>query len=108
VVSVDARFGNYRQAISVTQADAGIPQPLSEETIRRLITDRKFELPHRQGALEIRGEIFSIYPALVWRPCRESLTPYVPFHLVTVGDYRLYVRIDGNVFTKLHTDIPGI
>jgi hypothetical protein len=108
VVSVDARFGNYRQAISVTEAAAGIPQPLSEETIRRLITDRKFELPHRRGTLEIRGEIFSIYPALVWRPCRESLTPYVPFHLVTVGDHRLYVRIDGNVFTKLHTDIPGI
>jgi hypothetical protein len=29
-------------------------------------------------------------------------------NLVTVGDHRLYVRIDGIVFTKLHTDIPGI
>ena len=56
----------------------------------------------------VRKEAFCLYPALVWRPCLESLSPFYPFHLVTVGDHRIYIRVDGRVFTKLHTNIAGV
>lgn len=107
-VSVDARFGNYRQAITVDERGAPFAFSLPDEAILDLTIDRQLELPRREGRLRIRKESFCLYPTLVWRPCLESLSPYYPFHMITVGHRRIYVRIDGRVFTRLHTYIPGI
>jgi hypothetical protein len=62
----------------------------------------------RQGRLVVRPEAHCLYPALVWRPCLESLSPFFPFHMLTVGDHRIYVRVDGRLFTTLHINLPGI
>ena len=56
----------------------------------------------------MRPESYCLYPTLVWRPCLESLSPFVPFHMVTAGDYRIYVRLDGRIFATLHINVPGI
>ena len=56
----------------------------------------------------MRPEAYALYPTLVWRPCRESLSPFVPFHLVVTGQHSMFVRLDGRVFTKLHLNTPGI
>ena len=37
----------------------------------------------------------------------ESLSPYYPFHMIIIGDHRLYIRSDGKVFTELHDAGPG-
>ena len=84
----------------LVKADAS----LEEVTV---LEARRFELPDRKGRLLVRKEAICIFPTLVWRPCRESLSPYWPFYMLTVGDARLYVRIDGAVFTALHGE-PGI
>jgi hypothetical protein len=106
-VSVNARTGDYRQSIMVDAGGPGILTGLSETKIRALTINKKFDLPNRQGRLFVRPEAFALSPTLVWQPCLESLSPFYPFHLVTVGVYNLYVRVDGEVFTELHTDIPG-
>lgn len=62
----------------------------------------------RKGRLKIRKEAYLLYPTLVWRPCRESMSPYVPFFMVTVGDRRIYLRVDGQVFPTLHINDRGI
>ena len=62
----------------------------------------------RKGRLIVRKEAHGLYPTLVWQPCRESLSPYYPFFMVTVGAQRIYVRVDGQVFTKLHDKGRGI
>jgi len=36
---------------------------------------------------------------LVWKPCMESLSPFFPFHMFTVGAHGIYVRTDGVIFT---------
>jgi hypothetical protein len=50
-------------------------------------------------APDVRG--IGIHPALVWKPCVESRSPYYPFRLVTVGGRTKYVRIDGKEFESL-------
>jgi hypothetical protein len=51
-----------------------------------------------------RRETALIAPAMVWKPCRESLSPLYRFYRVTAGPHTLYVRIDGEVFSSLNDD----
>jgi hypothetical protein len=106
-VSVNARTGDYRQSIMVDPGGPGILTGLDDDQIRALTIGKKFNLPNRQGRLFVREEAAALSPTLVWQPCLESLSPFYPFHLVSVGAFNLYVRVDGQVFTELHTDIPG-
>jgi hypothetical protein len=106
-VSVNARTGDYRQSIMVDAGGPPILTGLDETQIRALTIGKKFDLPNRQGRIFIRAEAFVLSPTLVWQPCLESLSPFYPFHLVSIGAFNLYVRVDGQVFTELHTDIPG-
>ena len=66
-----------------------------------------YALPDQRGSLLVRPRAATIYPLLVWKPCVESLSPYYPFHMIIVGDHRLYIRSDGKVFTELHDAGPG-
>jgi hypothetical protein len=106
-VLVNARTGEYLQ--SAVQAERGrVFQLTDPKAIRDRVINRKFELPDRAGRLVLRPEAFCQYPLLVWKPCRESLSPLYPFHLFTAGSHRLYVRVDGATFTALHDTDHGI
>ncbi len=107
-VAVDGWSGDYRQAISVPPEGSSILSALESKAVLDLILGQTLELEGRQGRLPVRKEAYSLYPALVWRPCLESLSPFVPFHMLTVGAHRIYVRPDRQIFTFLHTDTPGI
>ena len=106
-VSVNAYTGDYRQSIMVDAGGPPILTGLDEAQIRALTINKKFDLPNRQGRIFVSAQAFALSPTLVWQPCLESLSPFYPFHLVSVGAFNLYVRVDGQVFTELHTDIPG-
>ncbi len=108
LASVDARFGDYRQAVAVPERHSALLPNLDPKAMLKKIVGRRFELEDRLGRLLVRKEALCVYPTLVWKPCRESLSPFWPFHLVTVGNYQLYIRIDGMVFTKLHDAERGI
>jgi hypothetical protein len=105
--AVDGRWGDYMQA-------ALLPKPQSErsrltlEQAFKLIAGKRIELGDRRGRLLVRKEAVCIYPHLVWRPCLESLSPYYPFYMFTVGGERVYVRIDGAVFASLTLDMKGV
>jgi hypothetical protein len=107
-VAVDARFGDYRQAIAVPARGSGILTALDRKAVLNETVGRTIDLGGRLGRLTVRKESYCLYPVLLWRPCLESLSPFVPFHMLTVGDHRIYVRLDGRIFTKLHIDTPGI
>jgi hypothetical protein len=91
-----------------------------ESAVRRLNTkEGVFSAISREAALKIgmsqtnfnpqmtRKEAIGIHPNLVWKPCRESFSPFVPFYLLTIGEHLLYVRVDGVAFTELHTHDQG-
>jgi hypothetical protein len=81
---------------------------MEREAALKTVVGRIVELPDRVGRLRIRPDALCQYPHLVWKPCRESLSPYYPFYMFTVGAYRVYVRSDGAVFTELHATDHGI
>ena len=107
-VAVDARFGDYRQAIALPRGGSSILAALDQKTVLRETLERPIDLGDRAGRLVVRREAYCLYPTLVWRPCRESLSPFVPFHMVTAGSHRIYVRLDGRIFAGLRLHNPGI
>jgi hypothetical protein len=105
---VDARFGVYQQS-AILGGRRSHPLPaMRKETLVNRIVGSAFELEDKLGRLLVRREAYCLYPTLVWKPCRESLSPFWPFAMFTVGSHRLYVRVDGEVFTALHDDERGI
>jgi hypothetical protein len=107
-VSVDARFGQYRQSIALRDGGAHVLPMLDRNAVIGKVVDQVIDLGDQVGRIPIRPEAHCLYPILVWEPCRESLSPFYPFYMFTIGAYRLYVRIDGAVFTQLHTFDRGI
>ena len=105
--AVDARWGDYLQSVLLPKPQVERAR-LTLEQAYELVVGKRFDLGDRRGRLLVRKEAVCIYPHLVWRPCLESLSPYYPFYLFTVGHQRLYVRIDGAVFASLTTDMKGI
>ncbi len=106
-VLIDAKNGLYLQS-AVHTGDGSVFAHRSREEVARSVIGTVVELPNEMGRIPIREEAVCQYPILVWRPCRESLSPLYPFHLFTVGGHRIYVRIDGAVFTELHTTGRGL
>jgi hypothetical protein len=108
LASVDARSGYYRQAVALPEPGTQLVANLDRKALLERVVGNKFELEDRLGRLVVRREAACLYPTLVWKPCRESLSPFWPFHMMTVGAHPLYIRIDGAIFTKLHDDERGI
>ena len=110
-IRFDARFGNYQQAIAVRHLHPQAPMfgfGNAEEVVEHVLAQR-LELPDSGGRLVVRREGLSVHRCLVWRPCRQSLSPFYPFRMVSIGALRLYVRIfDGAVFIALTIDKGGI
>jgi hypothetical protein len=103
---VDARRGTYRSAARFVGERATWDVIGRDEALKRVV-GRRFQLPRNRGRVLVRKEAICLFPTLVWRPCRESLSHFWPFYMLTIGDERLYIRIDGAIFTELHSE-PGI
>ena len=105
--AVDGRWGDYMQSVLLPNPQKAGAR-LTLEQAFKLIVGQRVELAGRKGRLLVRKEAVCMYPHLVWRPCLESLSPYYPFYMFTVGNERIYVRIDGAVFSSLTLDMKGI
>src|SRR5262249_1141167 len=108
VINVDARFGTYQQARVLPEPRATALLLHGHDEVHHAVHERLHQLPDELGELRIRSGLACITDPWVWRPCRESLSPYYPFKLVTYGAHQLYVRSDGRVFTHLTTTGRGI
>lgn len=99
LVIVDGKDGSYGQASFAKDLKNPIDFVLlSKEKVKALI----------EKQLDVKKEKIIVNDRyLVWMPCIESFSPHFPFHEVTIGKYKVYVRIDGKIFTNLTTGIPG-
>jgi hypothetical protein len=102
---VDALDGTYFQCAALSAPPA--VKSFDAAAALKLCLGRRFMLPNNRGSLLVRAEAASVHPVMGWRPCAESKSPYQPFYIVIIGPDRLYVRIDGAVFTELHDAVPG-
>jgi len=94
IMSISAQDAAYREFTCSTNIKESFSfKPLTEKKIRDLIKDK-------YGLTRAVKEM-SIHKALVWKYCKQSLTVYQPFHMVTVGKRTAYIRFDKKMFTKL-------
>jgi hypothetical protein len=75
---------------------------MSRKEVAKKISGQIIDMGENTGSLIFQEGTFDISPTMVWRPCRESLSPYYPFHVATIGDKHVYVGYDGTVYPALH------
>lgn len=108
LISIDGKFATYQESAFIERPGKTISfDPLSHKQILRLL-GKGVRLRQEKKLLRIHPQAMCIYPILVWRPCKESMSPYMPFHMVTVGSHQLYIRVDGKIFSELTTNQPGL
>lgn len=106
LADVDARFGVFKslRILPRPARDWAIGAPGSErlrDVLARLVDGKRFDVPDEGGRFKVYPGTYAVSPVLVWRPCRESWSPHLPFYHLVIGGQSLYVRIDGRVFTRL-------
>jgi len=97
---VDALHGVFQGAHGLT--DSRRPPIIGREEALKAARAAAIDLEDGVGRLRLREGLFCLYPTLVWRPCRESRSPYYPFYQITAGGSLLYVGYDGRVYAGLH------
>jgi hypothetical protein len=107
-IIVDGRTGVYNQSIVSEAGTENILSLNDPEQAAAQVIGQDIQLPGVRGRLHVLPQAVSQHPAMVWKPCRESLSPYYPFHLFTSGGNQIYVRSDGMVFTELHDQDRGL
>jgi hypothetical protein len=108
MVSIDAKTGVYKQAIKLPEPSNHLSTAYNRKELSASVVNKRFELANQTGKLIIRPEAYCLYPTLVWKPCLESMSPFWPFHMYTIGAQHVYVRIDGAIFTQLHDMYKGL
>ena len=55
----------------------------------------------RKWEFEFRREHVGLHPVLVWKPCRQSPSPFLPFYQFSVGGSFEYLRVDGEAVQRV-------
>ncbi|MFT3910638.1 MAG: hypothetical protein QM737_14525 [Ferruginibacter sp.] len=109
LMSIDARYGDYKQGVILPKPAPHLSSAYNrKEVVKKVVNTKIMHDDDKLGRMVIHPEAYCLYPTLVWKPCRESLSPFWPFHMFTIGSRHVYVRIDGAIFTQLHDDAKGV
>jgi hypothetical protein len=104
---LDAYDGSYRESAPT------IPdQPVSLNAAQaRLDTIMRKGVLHTEGgggqAVPVWPSTSGVFPGLTWRPCLESLSPYLPFLQLHTGNRQIHIRLDGTVFGEISIRFSG-
>lgn len=92
LMRVNAKNARFQEAKIAIYADQ--PFSLTRFTDKQIMK----RLIDKYGSL--KGKIV-IDPILVWKPCVQSYSRFLPFYKVKMGSRTVYVRIDGEVYARL-------
>ena len=100
LLSIDALYGNFRGG---QVFDKPIRKPfVDRNSIIKELLGKPVDLGDKLGRVIIRDGTFCFYPIMVWKPCKESRSPYYPFYMITIGNRNIYVGYDGKFYSELH------
>ena len=97
---VDAHTAEFGEAIAVESEEGWLPPFVEPQRALDFWSARLVDLPALRYR-RIAREAVKVDDRLVWRPCDQSTTPFLPFYQVMVGDNLVYLRIDGEAFDRL-------
>jgi hypothetical protein len=101
VVSIDGRFGNYRESCFAKEVNNPLGYRYLDRKKITLLLENWLQHEHKGIVLKVFPKAMLIDPVMVWKPCQESYSPYLPFYVVHLGTNNVYVRIDGEVYSEL-------
>jgi hypothetical protein len=103
---VDARYGNLESVFALKRGAK--PFETNIKRVAAKLGGLRISLPQDKGRYRLVKDKFRIEKSLVWRPCRQSYSPHLPFWQISAGPFTFYQRIDGPVFAQLTLDGKGI
>lgn len=106
LTQIDARFGVFH-SLQLREKPSR-QEFLPRDAVLDRVAYQRFELPEQRGRLVLHPDVACLAPTLVWQPCWESWSPHLPFYQLTIGEHTVYVRVDGEVFTRLTTTGRGV
>jgi hypothetical protein len=95
-VAVDASSG---EPLCLTRNRGYLPLPEPSE-VEEALAYAQARGAHAFAEELVRGR-FTVSTPLVWRPCRESTTPFQPFQRITADGRTLYRDVRGRVHSRL-------
>lgn len=99
-VTIDAEDGELLEVSGVSEKGQVLqPYVTPAATLDRLYGEAD-RMP-TANRFQIRPGVVGQHPVLVWKPCGQSSSPFLPFYQFSVGDTFVYYRLDGRRFDEL-------
>ena len=103
---LDATDGSYRESAPVDPDHPASPAA-ARARLDAMLADGAVTLEESREPVPIWPGMTAVFPSLTWRPCLESLSPYLPFLHVNTGNRQLHIRLDGKVFGEISIRFSG-
>ena len=103
---LDGYDGRYRESVPV---EAGLPTvpDAAQARLEAMLAQGMTETEGSREPVPVWQRTTAVFPTFTWRPCLESLSPYLPFLHVHTGNRQLHIRLDGKVFGEISIRFSG-
>jgi hypothetical protein len=75
--------------------------PRDDLRVRRALVADATRLHGIVTPTDIETQPFTVAAALLWRPCRQSKSPYFPFAQITIAGTTLFLSCNGRIYPRL-------
>jgi hypothetical protein len=106
LLSLDAYDGGYRESSPVA-ADHPASPAAAQAQLAAMRMRGSVELEESREPVPFWSNMSTVFPSLTWRPCLESLSPYLPFLQISTGNRLIHIRLDGKVFGEISIRFSG-
>ena len=107
LLTLDAYDGSYRES-TLTPVDHPVSMDLAQARLDAMLADGVTRTEGGGGEpVPVWGRTSAVFPGLTWRPCLESLSPYLPFIRLHTGNRQIHIRLDGTVFGEISIRFSG-
>jgi hypothetical protein len=103
---LDAYDGSYRES-APTIADQPVSLNKAQARLDRIMAEGVAQTEGGGEPAPVWRNLTAVFPSLTWRPCLESLSPYLPFLHLHTGNRELHIRLDGKVFGEISIRFSG-
>ena len=106
LLTLDAYDGSYRESAPVDPDHPASPAA-ARARLEAMLGQGAVDLESNSEPVPLWPDTTAVFPSLTWRPCLESLSPYLPFLHVNTGNRQLHIRLDGKVFGEISIRFSG-
>jgi hypothetical protein len=100
---MNAHTGRYAEGIGIDKMGDVLNAYTMPDDARRKVTGelatarkrKKKKSPKRRQPSD--QLLIALDPFLLWQPCAQSLSPFLPFYRFSVPGEEIYVRVDGKI-----------